>query len=139
MNRVEKTVEIDQPVDVVYAAWSRFEDFPAFLEGVSAVERQSDGRLRWTSKDGTTVEVEVTEQVPDEVVAWRTVGDTTDSWRASLIALSLRRTRVDLEVEHEPHGIVERAADALGVLERRVEGDLARFKAHVGGTSGHDL
>lgn len=135
MNRVEKTVEIERPVDVVFAAWSRFEDFPAFLDGVSAVVRQDDDRLLWTLEDGTTVEVEVTEQVPGEVVAWRTVGSATDSWRASLIALSLRRTRVDLEVGHEPHGIVERAADALGVLERRVEGDLGRFKAHVEATT----
>jgi len=135
MNRVEKTVEIERPVDVVYAAWARFEQFPAFLEGVSAVDRERDDRLRWTLKDGTTVEVEVAEQVPEQVLTWRILGGATEAWRASLIALSPRRTRVDLEVQHEPHGIVERAADALGVLERRVEGDLGRFKAHVEGTT----
>jgi hypothetical protein len=36
-----------------------------------------------------------------------------------------------LQMEYEPEGVVETAGDALGVPERRVQGDLERFKEFI--------
>lgn len=112
MTHVEKTVEVERPVAAVYDAL---------------------GSWSWAPEDGA--ELNVTERVEGEAVAWRGDGDGADTWRASLIALSPRRTRVDLDVEHDPHGLRERAADAFGALERRVADDLTRFKTHVESTT----
>ncbi len=110
MTRVEKAIEIERPADRVYpviAAW------------------------RWRSEDGGGTEAAPTEDVPGEAVTWHGVDSEGDVWRASLIALSPRRTRLDLVVDHDPHGLRERAAEVFGALERRVEEDLATLKAHV--------
>ncbi len=40
-------------------------------------------------------------------------------------------TRVTLQLEHEPEGIVEKAGDALGIVQRRVKGDLEHFKEFI--------
>jgi len=40
-------------------------------------------------------------------------------------------TIVHLELEYEPEGLVEKAGDALGIVERQVRSDLERFKALV--------
>ena len=112
MTHVEKTVEVERPVDAVYQALSS-----------------------WSWEPEDDAELDVTERVSGEAVAWRGAEDGGDTWRASLIALSPRRTRVDLDVEHDPHGLRERAADAFGALERRIAEDLTRFKAHVESTT----
>jgi uncharacterized membrane protein len=129
MARVEKAIEVERPVAVVYEQWIRFEEFPHFFEDVTRVEDLGDGRLRWT-EDGDTWEVKV-QWEPGESVTWEGVEPGRDAWRASLIALSPKRTRVDLRWDHDPHGLIERAADVFGALERRVGDDLLRFKTHV--------
>jgi uncharacterized membrane protein len=110
MARVEKAIEVERPVEVVYDHLTQ---------------------LRWTEPEEGSPGLEIVEQVRDEVVAWRGAGEDADAWRASLIALSPKRTRVDLAIDHDPHGLLDRAAGAFGSLERRVDDDLARFKTHV--------
>jgi hypothetical protein len=36
-----------------------------------------------------------------------------------------------LQMEYEPEGVVEKAGDMLGVVSRRVQGDLERFKEMI--------
>jgi uncharacterized membrane protein len=45
--------------------------------------------------------------------------------------LGSTQTRVIVQLDYEPHGITEKVADALGVVSRRVEGDLERFKDFI--------
>jgi uncharacterized membrane protein len=40
-------------------------------------------------------------------------------------------TRVNVEIGYDPKGIVEKAGDAMGMMDRRVEGDLKRFKQFI--------
>lgn len=50
-------------------------NFPAFMEGVEEV-RQGEKRLFWRAKIGGKVkewEAEITNQVPDERIAWQSV------------------------------------------------------------------
>jgi uncharacterized membrane protein len=42
-----------------------------------------------------------------------------------------RRTRVTLQLEHEPAGVAEKAGDALGIVQRRVQGDLENFRTFI--------
>jgi hypothetical protein len=41
------------------------------------------------------------------------------------------RTRVMLQVDYDPQGVVENVADALGVLKARIKGDLERFETFI--------
>ena len=41
------------------------------------------------------------------------------------------RTRVMLQLDYDPEGVTENVGDALGIVSRRVSGDLERFKEFV--------
>lgn len=107
-HRVEKKIEVERPLRAVW------DGLPAFLAGAEVVDR----------RDG-------------ELLSWRRADEDGDTWTASLIALSPKRTRVDLAVDHDPASLVERATDALGAVDRRVESDLARLKAEVEAATPH--
>jgi len=36
-----------------------------------------------------------------------------------------------LQIEYEPHGVIEQIGDALSFVTKRVEGDLERFKKFI--------
>ncbi|NUP40874.1 MAG: cyclase, partial [Streptomyces sp.] len=71
---------------------------------------------------------------------WRSVGgDTQQRGSVRFERLDDTHTRVELVMEVEPSGVAEQSADALGLIDRRVKGDLNRFKDYVeseGGTTG---
>ena len=41
------------------------------------------------------------------------------------------KTRVMLQLDYDPQGVVENVGDALGFVSRRVKGDLERFKTFI--------
>jgi uncharacterized membrane protein len=135
MERIEHTVDVDVPVSTVYNQWTQFEEFPRFMEGVESVRQIDDTTVHWKAKVAGKVkewDARITEQEPDEVIAWEGFGDPDNSGRVFFEPLDGgARTRVNLALDYEPEGVVEKVGDALGVLERRVEGDLDRFKEFI--------
>ena len=131
---IEKSVEIERPVTTVYNQWTLFEEFPRFMDGVERVEQVDDRRLRWTvdiAGVDREFEAEITEQTPDQVIEWRALGETTHDGRVTFESLGASRTRVDLRFQHDPSGLMEKAGHLVGAVERRVEGDLERFKEFI--------
>lgn len=132
MASVEKSVEVDVPVRAAYDQWTQFEQFPQFMEGIKEVQQTSDDQLHWVAEVAGHREewdARITEQRPDQRIAWTSIGGTTQN--AGVVTfhkLSDERTKVMLQIDYEPEGIVEKVGDLLGVLDRRVEGDLKRFK-----------
>jgi uncharacterized membrane protein len=133
MEHIEKSIEVKVPVRIAYNQWTQFEEFPRFMEGVESVEQIDDKRLRWKAKiAGKLVEwnAEITEQVPDRRIAWKSTSGTENSGVVWFDDLG-DRTRITLKMSYEPHGFAENAADALGIVSRRVQGDLERFRAFI--------
>jgi uncharacterized membrane protein len=134
MATIERSVTVDVPVTTAYNQWTQFEEFPRFMEGVREVTQLDDKRLRWRAEVGGREkewEAEITEQIPDDRIAWRSRDGARNSGVVTFHRLSDARTRIMLQLEYEPEGLVEHAADAVGVVNRRVEGDLERFKAFI--------
>jgi uncharacterized membrane protein len=52
MERVEKSIIVDCPLQTVYNQWTQFEDFPRFMEGVKRVTQLDDKRLHWEAEIG---------------------------------------------------------------------------------------
>src|SRR5437762_8861068 len=69
--------------------------------------------------------------MPDESISWRGFGEADNTGTVSFEALDAERTRVTVRIAWEPEGAVESVADALGLVQRRVEGDLERFKEFI--------
>lgn len=134
MNEYSHTVEVDVPVRVAYDQWTQLEEFPRFMEGVEQVTQVSDALLHWKVRVGGVgreFDAVITEQVPDQVVAWSSVDGPRQAGAVTFQPLDPARTRVTLRMGFEPDGPVEAAGDALGLVERRVRGDLERFREFV--------
>lgn len=134
MSSIEKSIEVDVPVRTAYNQWTQFESFPAFMDGVEEVRQQGDKYTHWrASIAGKTEEwdAEITEQTPDRQVAWRSTTGAHNAGTVRFEPLGPNQTRVYLRLEYEPEGAVEQIGDALGFVERRVKGDLERFKKFI--------
>jgi uncharacterized membrane protein len=134
MAKIEKSIDLEVPVQTAYNQWTQFEEFPRFMEGVREVRQLDDRRLRWLATVGGTEkewEAEITEQIPDERIAWRSRAGAANAGVVTFHRLADNRTRVMLQLEYDPEGLTENVADALGVVSRRVTGDLQRFKEFV--------
>jgi uncharacterized membrane protein len=131
MSNVTEHVDVSVPVRTAYNQWTQFEEFPRFMEGVEEIRQLDDKRLFWKTKIGglhREFETEITEQHPDHRVAWKSTGGTQHAGVVTFHRLSDNTTRVTVQLDTEPEGIVEKAGDALGIVKRRVKGDLDRFK-----------
>jgi len=134
MTTVQKTLEIGVPVSTAYNQYTQFESFPEFMEGVKQVRQLDDKRLHWTTEIGGQLrewEAEIVEQVPDQVIAWRSITGKTNDGRVMFRPLDAGRSEISVEVDYDPEGLVETVGDKLGFVDRRVEGDLERFKKFV--------
>ena len=134
MSRIIETIEVDVPVSVAYDQWTQFESFPQFMDGIDRVVQLDDATLEWTATVAGKVKhwrAEITEQRPDELVAWRSIEGAQNDGQVGFEPAGQDRTRLELQLDVEPEGIVEKAGDTLGVVERRVRGDLERFKTFI--------
>jgi uncharacterized membrane protein len=134
MARVEKSIEVERPLRMVYDQWTQFEEFPRFMEGVEKVYQLDDKRLHWRARIGGKAEewdAEIVQQIPDQTIAWRHTRGAVNSGVVVFTPLDAGRCRVSLALEYDPKGFVEKVGDVLGVVARRVEGDLERFKRFI--------
>ncbi len=131
MSNVEESIEVSVPVRTAYNQWTQFEEFPQFMDGVESVKQLDDTHLRWVAEIGGKRhewEAEITEQDPDQRVAWKSTDGKTNAGVVTFHRLGEAQTKVMVQIDYEPEGILERVGDAIGADERKVKGDLKRFK-----------
>jgi uncharacterized membrane protein len=134
MERIEKHIDVDVPLSTAYNQFTQFEEFPNFMEGVEQITQLDDKHTHWKVEiAGHTREFdsEITEQIPDQVIAWRSTTPPFNAGRALFRPLEPNRCRVTLQMEYEPEGMVENVGSSLGLVGNRTEGDLERFKAFI--------
>jgi uncharacterized membrane protein len=131
---VVQSIDVAVPVSTAYNQWTQFESFPQFMEGVERIEQLTPTRTHWVTRIASVTrefDAEITEQHPDERVAWRTDEGTHQAGVVTFHRLDDKYTRVTLQLDHEPEGLAEKAADALGVVQKRIAGDLRNFKEFI--------
>lgn len=134
MSTIEQSIEVAVPVTTAYNQWTQFESFPEFMEGVDRIEQVSDTMTHWVTSIGGVkreFDAKITEQKPDERVAWRTVDEPHQAGVVTFHRLSPDTTKVMVQMDFEPEGVVEKAGDKLGLVNGRVKGDLERFKDFI--------
>ena len=134
MARVEKSIDVKVPVRTAYNQWTQFEEFPKFMEGVHSVQQLDDRRLHWKAEvAGREKEwdAEIREQVPDQKIIWHSTSGAENAGIVTFTPLNPQETRVTLHMSYDPEGLIEGVGDALGFLDRRVEGDLKRFQGFI--------
>ncbi len=134
MSQVEESIEVGVPVSTAYNQWTQFEEFPRFMDTVDEIRQIDDTRLHWVvSAGGRREEFDavITEQIPDTRVAWTTTEGPKHAGVVNFHRLSDDRTQIMVVMDTEAETITDKAADALGLVSRRVRGDLERFKEMI--------
>lgn len=135
MAQAIETIDVNVPVSVAYNQWTQFEEFPKFLDEVESIQQVTDVLTVWKVKVGPvekTFEAEITEQHPDERVAWNSTGGEVD--HAGVITfhkLSDAETRLTVQIDWEPTGFLEKVGSTLGADNHAIKKDLANFKQYI--------
>jgi uncharacterized membrane protein len=141
MSPITESVDVAVDVPTAYNQWTQFESFPQFMEGVDEIRQIDDTHFHWvTSIGGVTREFDatITEQLPDERIAWRSDDGPDHAGVVTFHRLDNATTRVTAQMDIDPEGFVENAADKLGILDRRVKGDMRRFKEFIESRGGRE-
>lgn len=131
---IEEHIDIAVPRQAAYNQWTQFEMFPSIVKGAERVEQQERDKTGWTSKIGPSRRTwtgEITEQVPDERIAWKSTGGLTMKGVVTFHSLDDDLTRTLVQIEYRPHGAVESVGNLLRIQRRRVRRDLRLFKHFI--------
>ncbi|HWD01325.1 MAG TPA: SRPBCC family protein [Amycolatopsis sp.] len=134
MSTITEHVDVRAPVSAVYNQWTQFESFPRFMADVEEIRQLDATHTHWkVAIGGITREFDatITEQHPDERVAWASDSGPTHAGVITFHRLDDETTRVTAQMDLDAEGFAEKAADKLGLLDRRVKDDLERFKTFL--------
>jgi uncharacterized membrane protein len=136
MSTIEQSIDVDVPVRTAYNQWTQFEEFPRFMEGVEEIRQIDDTHTHWRTKVAgkeKQFEAVITEQTPDQRIAWTSEAGPEHAGVVTFHRIDDGQTRVMVQMDYEPEGAAEKIGDALGIVKRRVKGDLERFKELIEG------
>jgi uncharacterized membrane protein len=134
VSSVTESVDGEVPVTTAYNQWTQFESFPQFMGGVERITQVDDRHTHWVTRIGGVereFDTEITEQHPDDRVAWTSTDGTTHAGVVTFHRLSDTSCRVTVQLEWQPEGLVEKAGSVIGVEDRQIKADLARFKQFI--------
>ncbi len=142
MSQIIENIDVDVPVTTAYNQWTQFEAFPRFLKHIESITQKDDTHLRWRVNIGGQVrefDAEITEQHPDERVAWTSTGGEVD--HAGVVTfhkLEDAKSRVTVQIDWEPESLLEKLGAAAGVGQRAVKSALEDFKQYIEGQGAAD-
>src|SRR5580704_17475309 len=90
-----RSIDVNAPLRAVNDQWTRFEEFPLFMEGVEEVRLESEKFLLCKIKDW---EVEITNQVSDQEILWESVDGSSNSGTITFGELDPQWTRVTASI-----------------------------------------
>jgi uncharacterized membrane protein len=134
MSNHETSIDVAVPVRTAYNQWTQFETFPEFMGGVEKITQIDPTHTHWTIHiAGATREFDavITEQTVDQRIAWKSTEGTAHAGVVTFHRLGDAQTRVMLQLDTEPQGIVEKAGEAVGLVGHQVKSDLERFKDFI--------
>ena len=131
---VQQAIDIGIPVTATYNHFTQFEEWPKFMHRVQSVSQDDETHLKfktkiWLFSREFTAEIE--EQRPDERIEWHVTEGITHHGVATFHELAPRLTRVEINVDVEPSGLIEKSARGMRHVKRAIRADLHRFKAYA--------
>ncbi len=130
----EKSVDVAVPIRTAYKQWTQFEEFPEFMDDVESVTQLDERRLRWKLRVAGVereFDAEITEQTPDDRIAWRTTRGIGRAGVVTFHRLDPRTTRIMLQLEMNSEGLAEEVGEKSGLVSRAAERDMKNFKQFI--------
>jgi uncharacterized membrane protein len=128
---IVETIEVNVPVRTAYNQWTQFEEFPQFMASVKEIRQLDDKHLHWKANvagEEKEWDVEITEQIPDKRIAWRSTSGVPNGGVATFHKISDNLTRVAVQMDYQPEGPMEKLGDAFGAVRLELRGNLQKFK-----------
>ncbi|MBL0421972.1 SRPBCC family protein [Ramlibacter sp. AW1] len=128
---VEESIEVNVPASTAYNQWTQFEEFPKFMSHLEEVRQLDDTHLRWRASVGGKRKEwvsEITEQVPDKRIAWRSTEGIPNSGVVTFHHLTDTSCKIMLQLDYEPGSVDEQLADAIGGVRQMARANLKKFK-----------
>jgi uncharacterized membrane protein len=139
---IQRWTDVAAPVATVYEKWTEFEEFPNFMHRVLNVKQEEDNKVTWDEKiwfSSRHWEGEITERKRNKRIAWKTTSGMAHAGVVTFHKLDDELTRVMVDMDFVPQGMIEKMASGLRFVKRAVQADLARFKAYVEMGQAEDL
>jgi uncharacterized membrane protein len=134
LSSITKDIDVQVPVTTAYNQWTQFESFPQFMDGVKEVRQLDDTHMTWRAEIAgkeETWEAEIVEQLPDQRIAWRSITGAPNAGAVDFHHVSDSSCKITLTMDYQPQGLTENVGSALGFDDRKIEGDLKRFKEFI--------
>jgi polyketide cyclase/dehydrase/lipid transport protein len=137
LTNIVESVDVGVPVAVAYNQWTQYSDFPKFTKKVESVDQNKDeeNKTNWKAQvfwSHRTWEATVIEQVPDEMIIWRSKGQKGHvDGAVTFHELAPKLTRILLVLEYHPQGMFEHTGNLWRAQGRRARLELKHFQRHL--------
>jgi Polyketide cyclase / dehydrase and lipid transport len=131
---IQRWTDVAAPIGTVYEKWTQFEEYPNFMHRVLNVQAEDENKVEWDEKiwfSSRHWEGEITERKRNKRIAWKTTSGMAHAGVVTFHKLDEELTRVMVDMDFVPQGMIEKMASGLRFVKRAVQSDLARFKAYV--------
>jgi len=132
--QLDESIEIDAEVSAAFAAWTRIEDFPTFMRCIRRTKRVGEHTVLWDVDIGgrqVVWEARIVECVPGKRIRWESHFGAKNRGEVRFECGPDSRTRLHVEIEFEPRGLLENIGARLGIPGLHVRQALAHFRRHV--------
>jgi uncharacterized membrane protein len=135
-NPIQLVADVGVPVSEAYNQWTMLEEFPKFMHRVTSVQVDDDDRtkVKWAEKiwfSSRQWEAEITEMIPDERISWHSVSGTKHTGHVTFHPLEDNLTRVVVNLDFNPSGMIEKMGSGLRFVKRAAKSDVYRYKAFI--------
>jgi uncharacterized membrane protein len=131
---VQQSIDVAVPLETAYNQWTQFEEWPQFMHRVKRVSKDDDTTVSFTTKIwGKTKEfkAKIVTARPDQKIKWEVTEGINHTGWITFHEIAPELTRLELSLDLEPGGLLEKAARGMRHVKRAARGDLHRFKAYI--------
>jgi uncharacterized membrane protein len=146
---IQEQIDVGVPAQRAYDAWSDFGQFDEVFRAIKSADHERDdeggeeeggesgegggevklqAKILFSSREWTS---EITDQTPGKRIAWKSSGDVEHVGAVGFHELTDTLTRIHVEMEYKPTGIVEKFGNLFLTVRHRVRKDLRLFKHHL--------
>ena len=131
---VQQSIDVAVPIQTAYNQWTQYEEWPQFMHRVKRVSQEDPAKVSFETKiwgKKKEFEAKIVTARPDEKIKWEVTEGINHTGWITFHEIAPQLTRLELSLDLEPGGMLEKAARGLRHVKRAARGDLHRFKAYI--------
>jgi uncharacterized membrane protein len=131
---VQQSIDVAVPIETAYNQWTQYEEWPQFMHRVKRVSQEDETTVLFTTKiwgKSKEFKAKIVTARPDQKIKWEVTEGINHTGWITFHEIAPELTRLELSLDLEPGGMLEKAARGMRHVKRAARGDLHRFKAYI--------